>query len=335
MMSEKKMQMETIVVVGGGSIGKRHISNLRKLGRTDLYCLRREYDSRFEDENGVKVITSIEQVGNQKIDAVFICSPTALHLEGIKYAVKLNASVFMEKPLTHSLNDLLEAKSILSTYQRPFFIGFMLRYHPVVKKVKEIIDSRELGKVYSARFEFGSYLPYWHPWEDYKISYASRRDLGGGVINTITHELDLIQFLFGEPISIYTQARNLDKLGVEVEEIAEGILEYNDKIVTLHLDYLQKDYDRNIKILFDDGKIIWNWHENELHILKHKEPLKVYKVPESFQVNDLYIDELKDFLNVVAKNQETHALDFYHAIANTNLMLAMHQSALEGRKVSI
>ena len=75
----------------------------------------------------------------------------------------------------------------------------MLRYHPHVKKIKEIIDSNLLGKAYSARFEFGSHLPFWHPWEDYRVSYASKAELGGGVINTIAHELDLIQYFFGEP----------------------------------------------------------------------------------------------------------------------------------------
>jgi predicted dehydrogenase len=204
----------------------------------------------------------------------------------------------------------------------------MLRFHPLVQKIKAIIDSKELGPVYSARFEFGSYLPDWHPWEDHRTSYASRKELGGGVINTITHELDLIQYYFGEPISVQCTKATFGKLSIETEEIAEACFEYKDKLVTLHLDYLQKDYDRNIKILCDEGKIVWNWHENLVRVTRHKGEERMYTLKD-FDVNQLYIDELKDFIGLIKSSNSSvkHPLDFAHAQTNTSLMLLMHTAA--------
>lgn len=322
------------VVIGGGSIGKRHIRNLLALGHTGIFCLRRDLDPSFEENEKVKVITSVTEL-KVPIAAVFVCTPTSLHVEGLKIASQLNCALFMEKPLIHSKRGLAECIELLDRFSHPFFIGFMLRYHPLVKKMKAIMESGTLGKVYSARFEFGSYLPYWHPWEDHKISYASRRDLGGGVINTITHELDLIQYFFGSPNAVTCVARNFGKLGIEVEEIADAIFNYDDKAITLHLDYLQKDYNRSVKILCDNGAISWNWHDQKIVIVKHGEGVIEEKLAGDFDVNQLYMDELKDFINSISTKSMTHPLNAQHAIVNTQVMLAMHESAACEQRVNI
>lgn len=314
------------LIIGGGSIGKRHIKNLRILGFTDIICLKRKVDPEFAEENNVKVITDIAQIGITSIDAVIVCTPTSLHNEGLEIAAELKAAIFMEKPLIHDKKGFIEAKHILAGFQQPFFIGFMLRFHPLVQKIASLLKDKYLGEVYSARFEFGSYLPYWHPWEDYKNSYASQKQLGGGVINTITHELDLIQYYFGDPLTINCTKLNLNKLHLEVEEIAEGVFEYKNKIVSLHIDYLQKDYDRKIRILCDDGSIDWSWHENKIIVKQHKKQPEYYHV-ENFDVNQLYIDELKQFIQIVKENTSHHPLDFIHAKKNTSLMLLMHEAA--------
>lgn len=323
-----------ILVIGGGSIGKRHIQNLHEIGEHHIYCLKREVDEQFERELNVKVITSYNEASKYNFDTVLICTPTALHNEGLKFAVGQNASIFIEKPLIHSQEYLNESQSILANYPKVFFIGFMLRFHPLVCKIKEIIDDGSLGSVHSARLEFGSFLPYWHPWEDYKTSYASRKELGGGVINTITHELDLIQYFFGDPKTVYCEAYNFNTLKIEVEEQCEALFSYSNKSVSLHLDYLQKDYDRNIKILFDEGKVIWNWHDNKLVVLKHKEKKQEFVLTD-YNVNQLYIDELKAFFELLKIQSLHHDLDQKHAFNNTRLMLAMHESASCKKRISL
>ena len=322
------------LIIGGGSIGKRHIKNLQFLGHSEIYCLKRKKDADFEKEFGIQTITFIEELGDSKIDAVFVCTPTSLHAQGMEIATQLGAAIFMEKPLVHTREELQKIKGNFSNYHKVFFIGFMLRYHPLVHKIKSIIDSNILGNVYYARLEFGSYLPFWHPWEDYKTGYSALKKLGGGVINTITHELDLIQYFFGNPESVICDSKNLQKLNIEVEEIAEAIFEYNDKIVTLHLDYLQKEYDRNIKIVCDQGKIIWNWHDNKVIVKKYEDDAVEFPTEKVFDVNQLYIDELKDFISLVETQNVNHPLNLDHAFSNAELLLRMHESAERGQKIN-
>lgn len=313
------------LIVGGGSIGQRHLKNLYSLGYQDLYCFKRSQSSEFETTFHCKVVTDVSEVEELIPDAIFICNPTSLHADWVEIAAKIGAHVFVEKPLTHSREDLDRIKSLWKE-DKVFFIGFMLRYHPLVKKIKALLDEEKIGKVYSARLEFGSWLPYWHPWEDYKTSYASRKELGGGVVNTITHELDLAQHFFGTPKAIKSVKANYDILDIEVEELAESILVYNDKLVTLHVDYLQKDYDRNIKILGTDGKIVWDWHSNVVEVSLHKSLKEHYRL-ENFDVNQLYIDELQDFISCIEDQNLKHDLDFNHATTNAQLMLDIHRAA--------
>jgi len=315
-----------ILVIGGGSIGKRHIRNLQTLGYHDIYCLKRNNDKKFAEDVNVGVITNYTQMAKHVPDVVFICNPTSLHIKGLKYAISVDAHIFMEKPLIHNRKGLSEARNLLSGYNGTFFIGFMLRYHPLVQKIKQILDDSLIGEIYNARFEFGSFLPFWHPNEDYKINYAARSDLGGGVINTITHEVDLIQYFFGEPELITCRAASFSMLGTDVEEQCEAIFEYPDNQISLHLDYLQKDYERSIRILGVNGKIRWNWHDNYLELKTYQEAAQKIHQPDPYDINQLYLDEIKDFFSLIDKKQFVHGLDQNHAIANSELILAMHDS---------
>ncbi len=323
-----------ILVIGGGSIGQRHIKNLQLLGIKCIYVLKRTYDSDFEEKYNIKIVTSFEQAKNIDFSAVIVATPTALHNEGLEFACNKGIHIFMEKPLIHNQYGLDLAKKFIQNSNIVFFIGFMLRYHPLVTKLHNLLERKVLGDVYNARFTFGSYLPYWHPWEDYKDSYASRSELGGGVINTISHELDLIQYFFGPPNEVFCEASNFGILNITVEEHCEAILKYADKVVTLHLDYLQKDYERSVTFYCSEGKILWNWNQQEILIYGHNAELKRITIDLTFDINQLYLDELNDFLRLVFLNQNKHPLDFNNAKVNTELSLLMHKSAKSGKKLS-
>jgi predicted dehydrogenase len=316
-----------ILVIGGGSIGRRHLRNLRQLGYENLYCLKRQPDLKFEEEHACRVICIEEEVFSLKPEVIFVCSPTSLHEDGLRKACSLAAHVFMEKPLTHERFSLEKIRNeILPEMKGVFFIGFMLRYHPLVARLRELLEQEAIGKLFSARFEFGSFLPFWHPWEDHREGYAARKNLGGGVVNTITHELDLMLHLLGEPKSVFAMTANTGLLEIETEEVCEAVFRYSWGLAAIHLDFLQKDYDRRIRFLGSDGKLEWNWHENRLLLKRHGE--EEQEIPLGpFDVNQLYLDELNAFFSLIRNRQAVHSLDLQYAIVNTDWMLGMHQSS--------
>ena len=315
-----------ILIVGSGSIAKRHLNNLKLLELTDIIVLKREYDQEFENIYNVKVITSYKSALLINLDCIFICTPTSIHLEALEFANKNNLHVFIEKPMVHDDISFSLSKNIWNLKNKVFFIGYMLRFHPAIKYIHDIVKSEQYGNVYSARFEFGSYLPNWHPEENYKLSYASLENLGGGVVRTISHELDLAQYFFGNPKDIKNINLNTGLLQINVEEISESILSYPDKIVSIHLDLLQKKYHRSISILFENGRLDWNWNNNQIHITSINNDFQTINFADGFEINDLYIEELKHFFYLINNNIIDHPLDFKHALTNTELMLKIYNN---------
>ncbi len=318
------------LVIGGGSIGRRHLSNLRFLGELELYCLRRKHNKEFEEEYAVRVITTHDEVRSLAPDIVYICTPTHLRLEALEIASSLKSHIFVEKPLTHTKHDLDKIRKIINP-DRVFFIGYMLRFHPAIQVIKTVLDSNTIGKIFNASFNFGSYLPNWHPYENYKRGYAANSSMGGGVLNTISHEVDIICYLFGMPLELYTLNRNVDRLGILAEEMSDSILSYEDMNITLHLDYLQKKYNRTIKIYGDQGTIQWNWEDGFVtaDIFGGKSEV----IHADVELNEIYITELKEFLDRIKNHKFKGSLDFDEALKATKLLLAMYKSADQNIKI--
>lgn len=323
-----KMKNKKILIIGGGSIGKRHIKNLQSLGYNNIFCLKRKYDVKFEKKYKVTIIKSYNDAIKFNFNIIFICTPSSLHIKDLKFAFNQDSDIFIEKPMVTDEESFKYIKSV--NFKRILYIGFMLRYHPLVRRIKCFLE--DIDNVYFSRFEFGSYLPKW-PYKNYKESYTSKIDLGGGVTNTICHELDLALFLFGPPKSIFTKKINSNLIDIEAEDISESILSYDKHLCSLHMDYLQKDFYRKICIQSKKYNISCDLINNHL-IIKNLDNNTSEEVElNKFDINKLYIDEVKDFFNLIDNNKIKHSLDFNYALLHTNLLLKMHESAKNTKEI--
>jgi len=179
------------LIVGLGSIGRRHFSNLFSLGKKDLLLYRTHKATLPDIDFGdIPCFSDLDAALALKPDGVIVANPTALHLEVAMAAARAGAALLIEKPVSDSLVGLGDLQSALAQSGKPAMVGFHFRFHPVLNKIKTLLESGQLGKPLSARAHWGEYLPGWHPWEDYRRSYAARADLGGGVVNTLSHPLD-------------------------------------------------------------------------------------------------------------------------------------------------
>ena len=135
-------------------------------------------------------------------------------------AKKLN--IYIEKPLSNNLKGIQQLENLQKKFNLKILVGFQLRYHPGLILIKNLIKNKSLGKVYSVGSDVGEYLPSWHPQEDYKRSYASKKKLGGGVILTLIHEIDYLYWIFGEFKSVYATGGKFTKLKLNVEDTILG-----------------------------------------------------------------------------------------------------------------
>ena len=174
------------LIVGFGSIGRRHFENLLSLGERDILFLR-TYKSTLEDEDlsDFQVETDLESALAHKPDAVIIANPSAFHLDAAIPAARQGCHILLEKPISHSIDRVYDFSQIVQETGSRVLMGFQFRYHPNLKKIKELLDDEKIGRILSFRSHWGEYLPNWHPWEDFRLSYAARKDLGGGVLLTL------------------------------------------------------------------------------------------------------------------------------------------------------
>ena len=137
-------------------------------------------------------------------------------------------------------------------------VGFQFRFHPGLRQVKQLLDEGAIGKPLSARAHWGEYLPNWHPWEDYRLGYAARPELGGGVVLTLSHPLDYLRWLLGEVESLWLLPA-IKGLGMPVEDLAEiGLRFSKGAIGSLHLDYDQRPPSHTLEIMGTHGTIRWD-----------------------------------------------------------------------------
>ena len=290
------------LIAGYGSIGRRHLRNLRELGESDLVLLRSHKSTLPDDEvKDVPVETDIEAALAHKPDGVIIANPTALHLDIAIPAAKAGCAVFMEKPVSDSFERLPELQDALKQNGGRFQMGFQFRFHPGLQKMKELLDAGAIGKPYSFRAEWGEYLPGWHPWEDYRKSYASRKDLGGGVLLTLSHPLDYLRWLFGDPEWIWGMNGKISDLELETDDIAEiGMQMTNGLIGNVHLDYYSRPARNGLEVIGSEGKLRCNNLDGIVTLRTADGKNERFSPEPAYDRNDMFLSEMRRFIAVTA-----------------------------------
>jgi predicted dehydrogenase len=297
-------------LIGRGSIGTRHVKNLKTLSYNNIIAYsedcNRNKDVEFENRYNIKTVHDLDKVKLFKPDALIIANPTAKHLKFAKIATEINSHIFMEKPLTHSLDGVRELEIILSSKNLTFFLANNLRYHPAFCKIKELIDIGELGTIYFARIMAGQYLPDWHTWEDYRNSYSAKKELGGGVVLTLQHEIDYAYRLFGKFKRIKSCVRKISDLDIDVEDIALIIIETEaGHLLEIHLDYLQRPPRRTVHIQGTKGSIEYQFGDTGLNVYDFNEQvLKDVLDLEGYDENQMYIDEMEYFVGSINNSKK-------------------------------
>jgi predicted dehydrogenase len=168
----------------------------------------------------------------------------------------------------------------------------------------KLIHNGALGVPYSVRAHWGEFLPDWHPWEDFRDSYAARVDLGGGVLLTLCHPLDYLFWIFGEVEA--TCGFSANKLDLNVDSVIEVSIRFRSGVLgSFHLDYLQKPPQHSLLVLGEEGYLSWDGLSGELMIIKPDNELCLHDtIPEGFTRNDLFKAELKHFLEVIDGSAE-------------------------------
>ena len=238
-----------ILIIGLGSIAKKHILALKQLNIiTKIYALRSKPNS--EDLEGVISIYDLNKI-DLFFDFAIISNPTNLHFKYIELLAEKGVNLFIEKPPISSLENIEILERMIQESEIMTYVACNLRFHPCIQYIKEHLISNT-KRINEINIYCGSYLPNWRPNKNFRDIYSVKPEMGGGVHLDLFHELDYTTWLFGFPLKSNYVLRNVSSLKIDAIDYANYLLEYESFSVNIILNYYRKDAKRSIEIIFED-----------------------------------------------------------------------------------
>lgn len=281
-----------VLIIGLGSIGQRWARILKEYPEFEVYAYRRvktsgtiapdlQSISSIPPEVSFDIISIFteEELGSLNFDIAFICSPINLHINDLKLCLDLGIiRIFIEKPISNntSIEDQLFlinlVKKLKNEKDAPrLVVGFQGRHHPVLERIRYFLHQDYIGQVHYARTEYGEWLPGMHPYEDYRISHMANSKLGGGPASCLSHELDLVESIFGEIASYKGFIQKFGVLQTDVPDLVTIVWEANSEVFSKvsgesRMDFVTWPPSRAIEIIGSKGRLLYNWLDGLLII---------------------------------------------------------------------
>jgi predicted dehydrogenase len=307
-----------ILVSGVGSVGERHLRNLLALGQGEIAVHRsRGLPFRTLDRDFATYPDLGRALQEWRPEVVLVTGPTSTHLPVATAAAEAGCHVFVEKPLADTLEGVERLEAALARSGRSLMVGYMLRFHPLLRQVRGWLEDGTLGRPLHWRSSWGEYLPDWHPWEDYRESYAARRDLGGGPALTFSHDIDVALWLFGAVEQAVSLPMPESPLRMDVPAGVDLLLRHAGGVLAnLHLDFYQRPPQRSYEIVSTKGRALLDYFGGTLTRHAYPDgdavtprevdvatPAEVVTVPRGWERNDLFVEELRYFLGCLESGQ--------------------------------
>jgi len=293
-----------VLIIGYGSVGKRHAKNMAILGIT-CFVIEPNITRLYEANNeGYFGYTSLDQIDyTQEFDAVLVCSPPVYHVDQTIWALKLGKKVFLEKPIGINFE---QCKSLLKYDYKKIFIGYTYRWNPQFIMLKKDIEIGVVGKLHYANFVIGMNLEDWHPWENYQDFFMSSLELGGGALLDESHFIELVIDLFGLPEKITSIQSKISSLEIETDDYVFAQFQYKNLVVDIKLDLFKRPHESYIQVYGENGSIFCDFIKKANVTTTNKSYTD--STPSlcqfDYERNDLFVSMIKDFIHFVNSESE-------------------------------
>jgi len=298
------------LVLGCGSIGLRHIGHLRELGGIEVEAADPDPAARgrAQAEHGITVHPAAEDAFGTFHEVVLVCTPGHLHVDLTSQALDAGAHVFVEKPLSTSLDGVEALLHKAKARGRIVQVGYNVRYHPAVKAMKRLVDAGRIGRVLAAHAEFGLYLAKWWPGRDYRQSYMASATHGGDLLLDASHEIDTLLWLLGPVEEVTAFGGRLSGLEIPGADLVKAVMRMRSgSVASIQLDCLQPTYTRAYTLIGEGSALRWDcpWGRADTSLGRllrcGSREDRFRRVALQGRPVDTYLDELRDFVECVKR----------------------------------
>lgn len=334
-----------ILIAGLGAIGQRHARNVRAIwGDTlDLLAYRsrrlpfvvtdaleRDDSRNVEAELGITVFDNLDSALACRPNAVFVCTPSSRHVEIAQRAASAGCHLFIEKPVSHTLDGVERLRDTVDSKGLVALVGCQWRFHPCVQWLAGLLQTGQLGRLMSAEIDYAEHLADWHAYEDYRMSYAARAELGGGVALTQIHDYDLAWWLFGAPGTVTASGGHLSALDIDVEDTVDALLE-GEVRVHVRQCFASRPPRRSLRVVGQRGTATVDLLGARASTDAH--PSSTFVV-ENYQRNQMFIDVARHFRECL-EGRERPAISLDTGMAVLRVVLAVKKAIRTSSRVEV
>ena len=328
------------LIVGLGSIGRDHLTNFRLVEPGAHVTVWHQHLKRPDATDiaplADDVVYRLEDALETKPDVALITNPASLHIETGLALARRGIHLFIEKPLSSTLDGIDELLDLCRKRALVLMVGYNFRFYRPLQVLRQALAEGRIGRVVSLRAEAGQYLPEWRRGRDYRQCVSARRDLGGGAVLELSHELDYVRWLLGEVKTVSAQVGHFSDLEVDVEDTAEIILQFHTGAMgSVHLDMVQHPAIRTCRIVGTEGTLTWDGIRHRVQLFSAATNTWSDLHPaKTTDRNEMYVVELRHFLDCV-KGNDTPVVSGHDARRVLEIALAVKQSSQDGRVVEL
>ena len=332
------------LIVGSGSMGRRRARCLQALGHSDILAVdtREDRRQRITSELGVDTCDRLERALETTPGFALICLPPHLHYEALLACIEAGIPAFCESPLTLTLGEVDEV--IRNAENAQVFLAPSMTYlhNPIHLKIAEMLHENRLGRPLAAISHVGQHVEDWHPYEDYRAFYASKRGEGGMCFDMLPHEFHLFTHLFGRVKSLSCMARRRCKT-IEADpdacDVYDVLLDMETGVsLVIHEDMFQRPFNVYRRIMFENGAVEWDWHS--LRLCEYKGPQFLgnpdWRTVElkGYDFEQMYVNEISHVLKSL-QGREEYGLPPHKEREILSLVLACEESSRSGKEIHV
>ena len=272
-------------------------------------------------------------------NAAIVASPTSEHLAQARRVVAAGCHVLVEKPLSVTAEGVGELLDAARAADVAVAVAMNLRHHPGPAGVRASVARGEIGTPLVGQVTCGTYLPDWRPQVDYRQSYSARRELGGGVLLDVVHEIDYACWILGPATEVSAWMGRVSDLEIDVEDVALLHIRHEGAAVSsIALDYLDRSYRRGCRIVGSEASVEWSWPDERIRVLHPDGRVEERTAPSA--VDPAYSAQLAAFVAVAAGGgrdavARNGLVGGEEAALTMALLDAARESARDGRRVTL
>jgi predicted dehydrogenase len=327
-----------LLIVGAGSVGKRHLRNFAALG-AEVSAMDPRPDRLDEAQAETPLRSRFEDLGaalehRPGFAGAVICSPPSAHVDQSIACLQAGLPLLIEKPLSTTLGSATKLAPAMATARLPVVLGYTYRWWPPLGELGRTLRSGRIGRARYVRCTMSAHLADWHPWERYQDFFMSSASLGGGALLDESHFLDLMLWFFGAPSHVYARVEKVSDLEIDTDDTVDALLEYPDGLrVSIHLDLFGRPHEKTIRVVGELGSAEWTFDPNELRVGLEAQPVWHTQRYE-YERNDMFVNLAREFLAALDGDQ-VGTCTVADGLRVLEVIEAMRLSSQTGRRVAV